>query len=291
MKYRTVWISDTHLGSRGSRAQALSHFLKHLRCERLYLVGDIVDMWRLRQKWYWPAAHNDVIRRLLNHARHHCEVIYLPGNHDEGARHYHHVDFGGIRTLPYAIHVTADGRRLLVIHGDQFDLVVKHARLMAICGGHAYEFLVTANHYYNALRSLMGLPYYSLSSTIKLKVKSACKFISKFEQTLLEQAQDRGLDGVVCGHIHKPQIIDNGPHQVSYYNCGDWVESCSALVEHHDGRIELLEHLDQFVDPVDGHNQPGVDSESDDLLQFRLSEEDHLTFGRNRKPTVRISDR
>lgn len=244
MKYRTVWISDTHLGSRGCRAEALSQFLKQLRCERLYLVGDIVDMWRLKNRWYWPGHHNDVIRRLLNHARHDCEVIFLPGNHDEAARHFHHVDFGGIRTLPYAIHVTADGRRLLVIHGDQFDMVVKHARLLSMFGGWAYEWLVTLNGPYNRLRAMMGLPYYSLSKTIKYKVKSACKFISKFEETLGDQARHRGLDGVVCGHIHKPEILEDTPQGVSYYNCGDWIENCSAIVEHHDGRIELLEHLD-----------------------------------------------
>ncbi len=290
MKYRTVWISDTHLGSRGSRAEELSRFLKHLRCERLYLVGDIVDMWRLRQKWYWPGAHNDVIRRLLNHARHDCEVIYLPGNHDEAARHYQNVEFGGIQTLPYAIHVTADGRRLLVIHGDQFDLVVKHSRLMAICGGHAYEYLLTVNHYYNALRSLVGLPYYSLSKTIKLNVKSACKFISKFEETLLQQARDRGLDGVVCGHIHKPEVIEAGQGNVSYYNCGDWIESCSALVEHYDGRIELLEHLDKLDEPASTHPaNPAAELETFDPLQTRLPMEDHLTFGQ--PPTVRVSER
>lgn len=254
MQYRTVWISDTHLGSRGARAAELSKFLKHLRCERLYLVGDIIDMWRLKSRWYWPGEHNEVIRRLLNHARHDCEVIFLPGNHDEGARHFHHVDFGGIRTLPYAIHVTADGRRLLVIHGDQFDMVIKHSRLLSKCGGVAYEWLVTFNHYYNKARALFGLPYYSLSKNIKLKVKSACKFISKFEDTLLGQARRRGLDGVVCGHIHKPEILEAKDHPtcegVSYYNCGDWVESCSALVEHMDGRIELLEHLDQYEEPA-----------------------------------------
>lgn len=281
MKYRTVWISDTHLGSRGCRAEELSRFLKHLRCERLYLVGDIIDMWRLRQKWYWPGAHNDVIRRLLNHARHDCEVIFLPGNHDEAARHFRHVEFGGIRTLPYAIHVTADGRRLLVIHGDQFDLVVKHSRVMAMLGGRAYEYLISVNHYYNAIRSMFGLPYYSLSATIKFKVKSACKFISKFEGTLLAQARQRGLDGVVCGHIHKPEIIEagSGPGHVSYYNCGDWVESCSAIVEHYDGRIELLQHLDKLDEPQFPAPREEMELETYDPMQTEIAEEALLTFG------------
>lgn len=291
MKYRTVWISDTHLGSRGCRAEALSRFLKVLRCERLYLVGDIVDMWRLRQRWYWPGAHNEVIRRLLNQARHDCEVIFLPGNHDEAARHYQNVDFGGIRTLPYAIHVTADGRRLLVIHGDQFDMVVKHSRLLSMFGGWAYEWLVTLNQPYNRLRSLMGLPYYSLSKTIKYKVKSACKFISRFEETLLDQASRRGLDGVVCGHIHKPEAVETTAQGVSYYNCGDWIENCSAIVEHFDGRIELLEHLDQIEDSgdhVDGRGRregetttPKVAADFDWMTQDpdEQYEASELTFG------------
>ena len=289
MQYRTVWISDTHLGSRGARAAELSRFLKHLRCERLYLVGDILDMWRLKSRWYWPGEHNDVIRRLLNHARHDCEVIFLPGNHDEGARQFHHVDFGGIRTLPYAIHVTADGRRLLVIHGDQFDMVIKHSRLLSKCGGVAYEWLISFNHYYNKCRAFFGLPYYSLSKTIKLKVKSACTFISKFEDTLLNQAKRRGLDGVVCGHIHKPEILETTNMGVSYYNCGDWVESCSAIVEHMDGRIELLEHLDEYEEPA---LTPGSQSREQQLASIDSSplgmmglgqtpsfEEAKLTFG------------
>lgn len=237
-------------------------------------------MWRLKQRWYWPGEHNDVIRRLLNLARHDCEVIFLPGNHDEGARQYPNVEFGGIRTLPYAIHVTADGRRLLVIHGDQFDLVVKHSRLMAMCGGVAYEYLVSFNHYYNKLRACLGLPYYSLSKTIKLKVKSACMFISRFEQTLQEQARQRGLDGVVCGHIHQPEIIEAGQGQVSYYNCGDWIENCSALVEHHDGKLELLQHLDEAPAALPAASvQENDDLPAFDPLAVELPEESHLTFG------------
>jgi len=244
MRYRTVWISDTHLGSRGARAAELSRFLKHLRCQRLYLVGDIIDMWRLRQRWYWPGEHNDVVRRLLNHARHHCQVIFLPGNHDEAARHYVNVHFGGIRTLPYAIHVTADGRRLLVIHGDQFDLVVRHSRVIAMLGAKAYDSLVTVSRHYNTVRAVFGLPHYSLSKAIKLKVKSACTFISRFEEALTHEARRRGLDGVVCGHIHKPEATTFDG--IEYFNCGDWVESCSALVEHFDGRLEVIEQLDTF---------------------------------------------
>ena len=239
LDYRTVFISDTHLGSRGCQAAALSQFLKHVRCERLYLVGDIIDMWRLKQRWYWPGEHNSVLRRLLNHTKHHTDVIFVPGNHDEGARQFLHSDFGGIRVLPYAVHVTADGRKLLVIHGDQFDLVVKHSRFVSMLGGKAYEWLINFNRRYNAIRRRLGLPYRSISKSIKGRVKSACMFISKFEETLAYEARRRNLDGVVCGHIHEPAAQQDGP--THYFNCGDWVESCTALVEHHDGRMQVID--------------------------------------------------
>lgn len=241
LDYRTVFISDTHLGSRGCQAEALSNFLKYVRCERLYLVGDIVDMWRLKQRWYWPGEHNDVLRRILNHTHHHTDVVFVPGNHDEAARQFLHSDFGGIRVLPYAVHVTADGRKLLVVHGDQFDLIVRHSRLAAMLGGKAYEQLIRLNYLYNAFRRRLGLPYRSISKAIKARVKSACMFVSKFEQTLAHEAERRGLDGVICGHIHEPAAREEGPTR--YYNCGDWVENCTALVEHHDGRLEIVDGL------------------------------------------------
>ncbi|MEO0515233.1 MAG: UDP-2,3-diacylglucosamine diphosphatase [Planctomycetota bacterium] len=244
LDYRTVFISDTHLGSRGCQAAALSKFIKYVRCDRLYLVGDIVDMWRLKQRWYWPGEHNNVLRRILNQTKHHTDVVLVPGNHDEAARQFLHSDFGGIRVLPYAVHVTADDRRLLVIHGDQFDLVVKHSRFVSMLGGKAYESLINFNRRYNTARRMLGLPYQSLSKSIKGKVKSACMFISKFEETLAKEAERRGLDGVVCGHIHEPAAREPNPDQpTAYYNCGDWVENCTALVEHHDGRMEVIDGL------------------------------------------------
>jgi UDP-2,3-diacylglucosamine pyrophosphatase LpxH len=250
LDYRTVFISDAHLGSRGCRAAALSRFIKYVRCERLYLVGDIVDMWRLKQKWYWPGEHNNVLRRILNQTKHHTDVVFVPGNHDEGARQFLHTDFGGIRILPYAIHITADGRKLLVIHGDQFDLIVKHSRFVSMLGGKAYEKLIAVNHRYNQARRLLGLPYQSLSKKIKGRVKSACMFISKFEETLAHEARRRGLDGVVCGHIHEPAAVPmdqqqppNSAEQMQYFNCGDWIENCTALVEHHDGRMEVIDGI------------------------------------------------
>lgn len=261
LNYRTVFISDTHLGSRGCQAAALSKFLKYVRCDRLYLVGDIVDMWRLKQKWYWPGEHNNVLRRILNQTKHQTDVVLVPGNHDEAARQFLHSDFGGIRVLPYAVHVTADDRRLLVVHGDQFDLVVKHSRFVSMLGGKAYEGLIRFNRPYNAARRSLGLPYQSLSKSIKGKVKSACMFISKFEQTLAHEAERRGLDGVVCGHIHEPALrepqatVDNPgaspPPPPSYYNCGDWIENCTALVEHRDGRMEVIDGIKAVDDILD----------------------------------------
>ncbi len=257
LDYRTVFISDTHLGSRGCQAAALSKFIKYVRCERLYLVGDIVDMWRLKQRWYWPGEHNNVLRRILNQTKHHTDVVLVPGNHDEAARQFLHSDFGGIRVLPYAVHVTADDRRLLVIHGDQFDLVVKHSRFVSMLGGKAYEGLISFNRRYNTARRMLGLPYQSLSKSIKGKVKSACMFISKFEETLAKEAERRGLDGVVCGHIHEPAARPAAPedgYDTAYYNCGDWVESCTALVEHHDGRMEVIDGI-AAVEAMLAHNE------------------------------------
>ncbi len=241
---RTVFISDTHLGSKGARAAELSLFLKSVRCERLYLVGDIIDMWRLRQRWYWPAEHNEVIRRILKIAKRGTEVCFIPGNHDEAARQFHHHEFGGVRVLPQAIHETADGRRLLITHGDQYDLVVRHSRALSVLGSAAYDWLISVNRVYNAGRRMIGLPYWSLSQYVKHRVKSACTFMSRFEQTLVAEAERRGLDGVVCGHIHKAEACSAGAIDgIQYYNCGDWVESCTALIEHADGTIELIDGL------------------------------------------------
>ncbi len=286
LNYRTVWISDAHLGSRSAQAAHLSRFIKHIRCQRLYLVGDIVDMWRLRSRWYWPGEHNNVIRRLLNHTKHGTDVIFIPGNHDEGARQFLHLEFGGIRVLPYAIHITADGRKLLVTHGDQYDLVVKHSRLVSMLGSTAYESLVTMNRWVNGVRARMGRPSVSLSKAIKMKVKSACMFMSRFEDALIQEAVNRDLDGVVCGHIHKPEIRTDD--DIEYYNCGDWVESCSALVEHHDGRIELLDGIDAVEHVIAQDKQPHLhmpdEPNLDELIRWdhdRLAgyDPEPLTFG------------
>jgi len=242
LRYRSVFLSDIHLGSNGCKAEQLSKLLKRIQCEQLYLVGDIIDLWRLRKRWYWPIEHNDVLRRILKIAsKRKTEVIFTPGNHDEAARQFHHLEFGGVKVEPYAIHTTADGRQLLVIHGDQFDLVIKHSPLLSHLGGLAYEWLLRINTVYNKLRVASGLRYWSLSNFLKMKVKKACKFISRFEETLSQEARRRELDGVVCGHIHKAEISDLDGTE--YFNCGDWVESCTILVEHFDGRMEILDGL------------------------------------------------
>lgn len=242
LRYRTVWISDTHLGSKGARAQDLACFLKQVRCDTLYLVGDIIDCWRLRSRWYWPDAHNDVLRRILKHASKGTKVIFVPGNHDDAVRQFIHLEFGGVKVLPHAEHTTIDGKKLFVTHGDQFDLVIQHSRALSMLGSVAYETLLKINRYYNFCRRKFGLPYASLSQAIKLKVKRACTFISRFEEILAEEASRRGMDGVVCGHIHKAEQREM-PGGVMYLNCGDWVESCTALVEDDDGTLRLIDGI------------------------------------------------
>jgi UDP-2,3-diacylglucosamine pyrophosphatase LpxH len=238
-EYRTIWISDTHLGTPGARANALLHFLKYTRSETLYLVGDIVDGWQLRKRFYWPQEHNDVIQKLLRKARHGTRVIYIPGNHDEAARHYLGVNFGEIAIKEDDIHETADGKKLWVVHGDLFDGVIQHARWLAYLGDRAYTLLLKLNSFVNRIRNLLNFPYWSLSQYLKHRVKSAVSFISAFETAMLTETRRRGCDGVVCGHIHKPEMreVDG----LLYANDGDWVESMSALVEHHDGTLELLD--------------------------------------------------
>lgn len=240
--FRTIWISDTHLGSSGAQAAELAYLLKHIDCQQLYLVGDIIDMWRLGQRWWWPEPHNTVIRRLLKLAARGTQVLYIPGNHDDAARQFAGLDFGGIRVALSAAHETADGRSLLVCHGDQYDLIVQHNRMLSMIGSRTYDLLLNVNRAWNGMRRIFGLPYHSLSQAIKLKVKGACTFISRFEDALIAEARRGEFDGVVCGHIHKAQVRRMA--EIDYYNCGDWVESCTILAEHHDGRMELVDGLE-----------------------------------------------
>lgn len=237
-KYRAIWISDVHLGTRGCKAAFLLDFLKHTESDFLYLVGDIVDGWRLRRSWYWNQLHNDVIQKVLRKARKGTKVVYVPGNHDEMLRDYLDLHFGGIYVTGEAMHTTVDGRQLLVIHGDAFDGVVRYARWLAFLGDHAYATALWLNHWFNKARLALGYPYWSLSAYLKHRVKNAVSYISDYEHAVAAEAKRRHADGVVCGHIHKAEIqqIDG----VLYCNDGDWVESCTALVEHHDGRLEIL---------------------------------------------------
>ena len=237
-RYRSIFISDLHLGTPGCQAAALQSFLKHNPSDNLYLVGDIIDGWQLRRKWYWPQAHNDVVQKLLRRARKGCRVVFVPGNHDEFARAFVGHSFGGIEVVSDAVHTTADGRSLWVTHGDHFDGVIQCAKWLAYLGDNLYEFTLKLNRHLNTWRARMGLPYWSLSAYLKGKVKKALNYVTDFEVAVAAEARRRGHDGVVCGHIHRAEMREiNG---TLYCNDGDWVESHTALVEHLDGRLELL---------------------------------------------------
>jgi len=237
-QYRTIWISDVHLGTRGCKAELLLDFLRCTEARTIYLVGDIVDGWRLRKSWFWPQTHNDVVQKLLRKVRHGTRIIYVPGNHDECLREYATLKFGGVEVVEEAVHVTADGRRLLVIHGDHYDLIVQNARWLALLGDGAYTLALWVNNYFNRMRRFFGYEYWSLSAFLKLRVKNAVQYIGSFAEALADEARRRDVDGVVCGHIHHAEIRDLGG--VLYCNDGDWVESCTALVEHFDGRLAIL---------------------------------------------------
>jgi UDP-2,3-diacylglucosamine pyrophosphatase LpxH len=241
LRYRTVFISDVHLGTRGCRSDFLSDFLGRMSCEKLYLVGDIIDGWRLRKSWYWDEGCDEVLRLILRHARSGTEVTYIPGNHDEMFRAWlpMGLEIAGVKLRKEAVHVTADNRHLLVMHGDEFDSVVRYAKFLALLGDWAYNAALACNTVFNALRRRLGYPYWSLSAWLKRQVKEAVKAIDRFESALAGEARRRGLDGVVCGHIHHAEMHEIGG--VLYINDGDWVESCTALVEHDDGTLELVD--------------------------------------------------
>lgn len=242
LRVRTAWISDVHLGTPGCQAQALLDFLKHVDCDTLFLVGDIIDGWQLRRTWYWPQAHNDVVQKLLRKARKGTRVVFIPGNHDEFARGFVGHNFGGIDVADEWVHTTADGRKLWVTHGDLYDGVIQVARWLALLGDTLYEFTLKLNRHLNSWRARAGLPYWSLSKYLKLKVKRAVSYVGDFEHALAKEARKRGVDGVVCGHIHHAEMrqVDG----ILYANDGDWVESLTTLVEHPDGRLEVLHWAD-----------------------------------------------
>ncbi len=242
---RTVFISDIHLGTKGCRADLLLEFLAAHQCRELYLVGDIIDGWCLKKNWYWDASHNAVVQHVLKLAQNGTQVIYIPGNHDEFARSFGNLELGAIRIAADAIHEAADGRRYLVLHGDGFDCVINHARWLALAGDWAYRFCLGLNRWVNLARRAVGRPYWSLSAYLKLKVKNAVSFIGDFESALVEEARRRNVDGVICGHIHHAALreIDG----IVYCNDGDWVESCTALVENLDGSMEIVRWAEERI--------------------------------------------
>jgi UDP-2,3-diacylglucosamine pyrophosphatase LpxH len=247
--YRTIWVSDLHLGTRGCKAEFLLDFLRYTEAETIYLVGDIIDCWRLKKSWYWPQAHNDVIQKVLRKVRKGTRVVYVPGNHDEWLREFTQLQFGGVEIVEDAIHITADGRRMLVLHGDIFDAVVMNARWLALLGDGAYTVALWLNRHFNTLRRRLGYPYWSMSAYLKRRVKNAIQYIGSFADAVADEAHRRGVEGIVCGHIHHAEIRPIG--DILYCNSGDWVESCTALVEHFDGRLELIEWIDRWaLDPL-----------------------------------------
>ena len=249
-RYRTIWISDIHLGTRAAKVEGLLDFLDRHEAERYYLVGDIIDGWALQRSWYWPTSHNEVLQALLDRAQD-AEMIYIPGNHDEAARQFPGLQLGGITIQKQAQHTTADGRRLLVLHGDEFDGVVRHARWLSNIGGWAYRSLLALNRPLNRIRRWLNKPYWSLAAAAKTTTKRAVQYIADFEHAVVERAHREQVDGVVCGHIHVPEL--RPIRNVTYANTGDWVENCTALVEQFDGRLTLRHgsptpHLDR--DPI-----------------------------------------
>lgn len=243
---RTAWISDVHLGTRSSNAEALLDFLRDHEFETLYIVGDLIDVWQLRRGVYWPQAHNDVIQKILRKARKGARVIYIPGNHDEFVSGFY-GDYGNITIQKHVVHTTADGRRLLIIHGHELDTVVQNVKWLAFAGDLGYQFLLRLNPAVNFVRQRLGFGYWSLSANVKKCVKDAVSFIGEFEKAIVRYAADYEVDAVLCGHIHSAAVHQFGA--VTYYNCGDWVETCSAMLEHLDGTIELA-HFHPFAVPI-----------------------------------------
>lgn len=243
LRYRTIWLSDIHLGTKGCQADDLLDFLRHTESEYLYLVGDIVDGWQLRKRWYWPQQHNDVVQKILRRARKGTKVFYVPGNHDEAARDFCGLQFGGVLVTNQILHTTADNKRFLVLHGDQYDAVIGFAKWLARLGDVAYVFALTVNTWFNTLRRKMGFSYWSLSAYLKNKVKNAVEYISAYETLVADEARRHHVDGVVCGHIHQAEMRMIG--RALYCNCGDWVESCTAVVEDFEGKISVIDWTTQ----------------------------------------------
>ena len=238
LQLKSIWISDLHLGTPGCKAEQLLDFLRHHESENLYLVGDIIDGWELKKKWFWKQSHNDVVQKILRQARKGTKVKYIAGNHDEVARQFLGLAFGSIEITNETTHICIDGKKLWVVHGDLFDSVFRYAKWLSKFGSGLYNFTLRLNEYFNYLRRRMGFSYWSLSQYLKHKVKNAVQYITDFEETLVNEAKKKGYDGVICGHIHRPIIKNiNG---MLYCNDGDWVESMSALVETYSGELKIV---------------------------------------------------
>lgn len=256
LRFRTVWLSDIHLGYHHCKADFLLEFLAHMQCETLYLVGDVIDLWSLRSQFHWPREHSAVLRALHGRMSEGTRVIYVPGNHDELLRDLAGMSLGGIPCETRAVHVTADGRQLLVTHGDEFEAFIRCGALTRLLGDASYTLLLRINRIYNRLRLRQGKPYWSLATYLKNRIGNARVAIDCFERAAIEHARAHGFDGVVCGHIHQPRLRED--EGISYCNDGDWVENCTALVERRDGRLELL-HWGEVRESITRSARTGLD--------------------------------
>lgn len=261
LSYRTIFISDTHLGLRAARSEYLLDFLKHTHSDTLYLVGDIFDIWKVRTGWYWPTINNEIIRVVLDKAKQGTRVVYVPGNHDELFRDYLDFHFSGIEVCKEVVHETYDGKRLLILHGDEFDCVVKNNQWLAHLGSGAYDLLLWLNGWFNLGRRKLGFGYWSLSGYLKKQVKEAVKYISNFEKAVVHEAKERGMDGIVCGHIHHAALTDL--QGITYANCGDWVEGCTAIAEEADGSLSLIKWSEESLQLLDKNETIYAHSDSD----------------------------
>ncbi len=270
MQHRTLFLSDVHLGSPGCQAEMLLDFLEQNRADTIYLVGDIIDAWRLKRSWFWPKSHDDVVQALLTRAREGARIYYIPGNHDEALRGYLGTHFSGVEVVNTATHVTADGRRFFITHGDQFDSIVVNARWLAHVGDRAYELARWLTIWLNRIKKLWGGQYWSLANWAKQQVKQAVNFISEYERVLTSEARRKNFDGIVCGHIHSACIrkIDG----LDYVNTGDWVESCTAVVEAMDGSLILVDWIAETRLRSDRHsNTAGQCSLESELINQKVA--------------------
>jgi UDP-2,3-diacylglucosamine pyrophosphatase LpxH len=262
--YRAVWIADAHLCSRDCQTARLLSFIRAVRCEYLYLAGDFIDLWQLKRRTYWSQDINNVFRSVLGKTKHGTRVVYVPGNHDEGLRPFAEYHFGNVEIHPRVMHVAADGRRYLVLHGDEFDTIVQFHKWLSVLGSAAYDYLITANRMTNSVRRRLGLPYSSLAARVKSRVKHALMYMDEYEKAACHEARRVGADGVICGHIHHPLIKDHDG--VRYANAGDWVENCSALAERLDGSLVLLRWTHEDPEPV-ATPHVHAPTPNDDLLE------------------------